>query len=157
MSGEARRAVRLFLPLRPPRLASAPTRAISQGWLIEACPRKDARTSRPTKVRWRGGNKRATGAPFLLVTFLWASKEKSLAPMRHESKKKYEVSGRETRHKTGLPGNNRVPTKHPTLSAGRDASAPVAHPAKSQAKLDDSPKNTAYSGWRTGYGAGCRR
>jgi len=120
MSGAARRAVRLFVPLRPPRLASAPTRAIGHGWPIEACPRRDARTSRPTKARWRGGNRRATGAPFLLVTFLWASKEKSLAPSRRKPEKKSELSGRETRHKTGLPGNNRTPTKYPTPSAGND-------------------------------------
>ena len=140
MSGAARRAVRLFLPLRSPRFDSAPTRAIGHGWPIEACPRRDARTSRPTKARWRGGKKRATGAPFLLVTFLWASKEKLLAPMRRESEKKHEASGRETRHKTGLPGNNRVPAKYPTRLCRRSPLVDFigAHPAASSREVYES-------------------
>ena len=61
-----------------------------------------------------------TGAPFLLLRFLWASKENEGAPLRHESEKKYELSGRETFHMPILSQQTTASATCPTLlPAGR--------------------------------------
>ena len=70
-------------------------------------------------------NVRFSSVAGIRVTFLWASKEKSLAPTRHDSEKKYELSGRETRPKTRLLVNDDL--KNDTRRLCRqDAGAPRA-------------------------------